>query len=125
MFLNPDLEPEDIAALPVFVVDQVDPETGAFDEHKALAGFSDEDAATDAYLANYEDGWQGLGAISGMPFAAFRSWVMDPKATRRPLALAPVMEAAALSSLSSLAESVSTATSITDIQAAFRRTFSK
>ncbi|MBA7684267.1 hypothetical protein ES703_92658 [subsurface metagenome] len=35
-----------------------------FDEHKVMMGFDSEAEAHEAYLANYEEGWQGLGAIT-------------------------------------------------------------
>ncbi|MDE6246633.1 MAG: hypothetical protein K2M41_02170 [Muribaculaceae bacterium] len=41
----------------VFVVDQFNPD-GTFDEHKVMLGFNDKDEAFDAYLSNYEDGWE-------------------------------------------------------------------
>ncbi|HWQ07699.1 MAG TPA: hypothetical protein VN436_01280, partial [Holophaga sp.] len=59
----------------VFVVDQVDPETGAFDEHKVMVGFVSEHQARQAYLANYEPGWQGLGAVTEKDIEGFRSWL--------------------------------------------------
>ncbi|MBL0511858.1 LPD38 domain-containing protein [Aeromonas media] len=61
----------------VYVVDQVDPSTGKFDEHKVMMGFADEQAARAGYLGNYEEGWQGLGAIKAMPVDAFKSWVKE------------------------------------------------
>ncbi|MBK5942696.1 LPD23 domain-containing protein [Halorhodospira halophila] len=61
--------------LPVFVVDQVDPESGAFDEHKVMLGYPDEQAARDGYLANYEDGWQGLGGIRELSLDDFKAWL--------------------------------------------------
>ncbi|WP_244464654.1 LPD38 domain-containing protein [Aeromonas piscicola] len=59
----------------VFVVDQVDPKTGKFDEHKVMMGFADEPAARAGYLANYETGWKGLGAIKTMSVEEFKRWV--------------------------------------------------
>ena len=41
----------------VYVVDQYNPD-GTFDEHKVMLGFNDRDEAFDAYLSNYEDGWE-------------------------------------------------------------------
>lgn len=61
----------------VYVVDQVDPKTGKFDEHKVMMGFADEAAARAGYLANYEDGWRGLGAIKTMPMEEFKHWVKE------------------------------------------------
>lgn len=73
----------------VYVVDQVDPKTGKFDEHKVMMGFSDEQAAREGYLGNYEDGWKGLGAIKAMPVDAFKRWVKGGD-TRSPIAAQPV-----------------------------------
>jgi len=77
--------PEDFGG-PVFVVDQVDPSTGKFDEHKALIGFDNEQEARDAYAANYAKGWKGLKSITAMPVEEFKAWVKDPKQTGTPLA---------------------------------------
>lgn len=73
----------------VYVVDQVDPKTGKFDEHKVMMGFADEQAARAGYLGNYEEGWQGLGAIKAMPVDAFKRWVNGGD-TRSPIAAQPV-----------------------------------
>lgn len=59
----------------VYVVDQVDPKTGKFDEHKVMYGFGSKEEAREAYLSNYEDGWKGLGDITGVSKEAFRKWV--------------------------------------------------
>jgi hypothetical protein len=56
----------------VFVVNQVDPATGRFDEHKAVLGAATPEEARATYLANYPQGWKGLGSIAEMPTAAFR-----------------------------------------------------
>ncbi|MFH2034520.1 MAG: JAB domain-containing protein, partial [Candidatus Margulisiibacteriota bacterium] len=62
-----------------FIVDQVDPETGKFDEHKTLVGFKDLEAAKAGYLANYEKGWKGLGAITELTTEKFKEWISDGK----------------------------------------------
>lgn len=67
-----------------FVVDQIDPKTGRFDEHKVVLGADNIDQAREIYQANYEPGWRGLGAITELPMAAFKSWVKDG-AKRKPL----------------------------------------
>ena len=59
----------------IYVVDQVDPETGKFDEHKIMYGFDSEAEARDAYLSNYEEGWQGLGKITGVDKETFDKWL--------------------------------------------------
>ena len=58
----------------VYVVNQVDPKTGKFDEHKVMIGAVDEDRARELYLSNYEEGWQGLGSIARMSRDAFEEW---------------------------------------------------
>ncbi|MCG5533094.1 N-6 DNA methylase [Halorhodospira sp. 9621] len=62
-------------SLPVFIVNQVDPQSGAFDEHKVMLGYPNEQAAREGYLANYEPGWQGLGSIEAMDLEGFKAWV--------------------------------------------------
>jgi len=66
----------------VYVVDQNHPDTGKFDEHKALIGFDNLEDAKTAYQANYAKGWKGMKAISSMTFGNFKAWVKDgPKNT--------------------------------------------
>lgn len=67
---------------PVFIVNQVDPKSGKFDEHKVMLGFKDMKSAKAAYLSNYADGWKGLGAIKETSIDLFREWVMNKKETR-------------------------------------------
>lgn len=67
---------------PVYVVDQVDPSTGKFDEHKVVMGAGSADEARDIYLSNYEAGWQGLGAITEMDVDEFKGWVYSKKAKK-------------------------------------------
>lgn len=59
----------------VFVIDQRNPQTGEFDEHKVMYGFNSAEEARAAYLANYEEGWQGLGAITEVTKDEFRKWI--------------------------------------------------
>lgn len=70
VFLGPNPETSTVA----YVVDQRDPKTGVFDEHKVVLGAADMEEAKAVYRANYEPGWQGLGAVSAMPLAEFRAW---------------------------------------------------
>ena len=58
----------------VYVVDQVFPD-GSFDEHKVMYGFGSEEDARKAYLSNYEQGWQGLGNITGVSKEDFDRWL--------------------------------------------------
>lgn len=59
----------------VYVIDQVDPKTGKFDESKVMYGFSSEQEARDAYLSNYEKGWKGLGKITEVTREEFKKWI--------------------------------------------------
>lgn len=70
----------------VYVVDQVNPETGKFDEHKVMYGFESEDAARKAYLSNYEKGWKGLGTITEVSREDFKEWVQSSKRKTKPFA---------------------------------------
>lgn len=67
----------------IFVVDQVNPETGVFDESKVMLGFNNEEDASKAYLSNYEDGWQGLGSITETDANYFKEWLYDGKKQRK------------------------------------------
>jgi len=57
-----------------FVVNQVNPNTGEFDEHKVMRAFDSKEEAETAYLSNYEDGWQGLGNIVEASVEEVRKW---------------------------------------------------
>nr|AKN37058.1 Phage protein [Vibrio cyclitrophicus]AKN38233.1 hypothetical protein [Vibrio splendidus] len=58
-----------------YIVDQVDSDSRKFDEHKIMLGFDGESDAKRAYFGNYDQGWQGLGAITKMPIAKFKEWI--------------------------------------------------
>ena len=70
----------------VYVVDQVNPETGEFDEHKVMYGYPDEAAATKAYLSNYSKGWKGLGKVTSVPKATFDKWLESSDRKTKPFA---------------------------------------
>lgn len=70
----------------VYVVDQVNPETGEFDEHKVMYGYPSEEAATEAYLANYSRGWKGLGKVTSVPKATFDKWLESSDRKTKPFA---------------------------------------
>lgn len=68
----------------VFVVDQVNPKTGEFDESKVMYGFSSEQEARDAYLSNYEKGWKGLGKITEVTREEFKKWIESSTRKTKP-----------------------------------------
>lgn len=70
----------------VYVVDQVNPETGEFDEHKVMFGYPSEEAATEAYLANYSKGWKGLGKVTSVPKTTFDKWLESSDRKTKPFA---------------------------------------
>lgn len=74
VFLGPDPE-----TTTVYIVNQVDPKTGDFDEHKCMVGFKSEDAAKKGYLANYEKGWKGLGSVVAKSVDDFKAWLKSGK----------------------------------------------
>lgn len=69
----------------VFVVDQVNPD-GSFDEHKVMYGYDSMDDAEKAYLANYSEGWQGLGNITGVSKDEFDKWLDTSNHKLKPFA---------------------------------------
>ena len=58
----------------VYVIDQVDQQTGMYDESKVMYGFNSIDEARDAYLSNYEEGWK-VGVISEVSKDEFKKWI--------------------------------------------------
>lgn len=65
----------------VFVIDQIRPDSGRFDEHKVVLGARSRAEAEQIYLANYQPGWRGLGAISEMDLEPFKDWLANGDTT--------------------------------------------
>jgi hypothetical protein len=70
VFVGPDPESE-----LVFVIDQITPASGRFDEHKVMLGYQSESDARQAYIDAHESGWQGLRDITPMTLDQFRHWL--------------------------------------------------
>ncbi len=83
MFINDDADLDTFDGN-VVVIDQVNPKTGEFDEHKVMYGYPDEVAATEAYLANYSPGWKGLGKVTSVPKATFDKWLESSDRKTKP-----------------------------------------
>ena len=64
---------------PVFVIDQVHPDTGKFDEHKAVIGADNANEAEAIYRSNYAPDWNGMAAITKLPMFAFKAWAKSGK----------------------------------------------
>jgi hypothetical protein len=75
------------AELPVWVVDQIDPEKSLFDEHKGFVGFGTMESALEAYDGSFSDGSgpRRRGAVTGMSFADFKAW-SETEDAKKPLA---------------------------------------
>lgn len=59
----------------VYVMNQKDPSTGGFDEHKCMIGFNSMEEAKNAYLAAYSSGWNGAGDMVEMGMDQFKEWL--------------------------------------------------
>ena len=71
----------------VYIVDQYN-EDGTFDEHKVMLGFNDEAEAQDAYLANYEKGWENKRKLvmSSANLEDFEKWINSSHRKTKPFA---------------------------------------
>ena len=68
VFIGPNPESEAI-----FIVDQIN-EDGEFDEHKVMLGWDNAKDAIEAYLANYQDGWE-VGPVASLTMDLFKRWL--------------------------------------------------
>ncbi len=87
VFVGPDLNSQK-----VYIIDQLDADTGRFDEHKAMVGFSNRGVALANYRRSFSDGKSDarIGAVTEMTMAEFKKWLKDGDTTKpaRRLALA-------------------------------------
>jgi hypothetical protein len=70
----------------VFIVDQLNAETGKFDEHKCFIGFPSKFAAINAFHEAFSDGKAGkrFGHIHEMSMDEFKAWLKDGN-TKKPV----------------------------------------
>jgi N12 class adenine-specific DNA methylase len=80
VFVARNIDPE--AVQTVFIVDQIEPETGKYDEPKVILGAKSEEMAKRMYLANYSKGWKGLGGIKKMGMGKFKEWLNSPESSK-------------------------------------------
>jgi len=66
----------------VYIVDQVDPKTKKFDEHKCVLGCHSEEEAIDLYHDHYEKGWKGFLGCKAMTVEDFVDWVYNGKSSK-------------------------------------------
>lgn len=84
VFIKPNVEADDIKNSPVFIVNQVRPDTQKFDEHKIMLGFDDGESAKRMYLKCYEKGWSGMGEVTEMEWVEFKEWLSKKSNTKKP-----------------------------------------
>jgi hypothetical protein len=62
---------------PVYVIDQLDPDTGAFDEHKIILSASSPEVAKQCYIQGFSDGSGDarLGGMTQMTIGEFKDWL--------------------------------------------------
>lgn len=80
VFLGPKADTAD----KVFVIDQVDPETGNFDEHKAVMGVDSADEAAQLYHQSFSDGRGGdrIANMVEMSVEEFKTWARSGNTTK-------------------------------------------
>ncbi|MGE8688640.1 MAG: LPD38 domain-containing protein [Achromobacter sp.] len=67
---------------PVFIIDQVDPARGGFDESKVMLGYDTREEAERAYRDSYTPDWRGMGKITQMDVPTFKRWIGQGDTTR-------------------------------------------
>lgn len=80
VFVRPGTPPD--FSGPVFVVDQVDPAGGGFDESKVMLGYGSREEAERAYRDSYTPDWRGMGKITEMDVPTFKRWIGQGDTTR-------------------------------------------
>ena len=58
----------------LYVINQKNPETGKFDEHKLMKGFDSPEQAKEAYMAAYPADWKGFQSIVPISVDGAKSW---------------------------------------------------
>ena len=72
VFVGSDLDSEI-----VFIIDQIDPSTGDWDEYKTVIGATNKEQARKIYEGNYQPGWKGLKSITAMSLPQFKDWLVN------------------------------------------------
>jgi acylphosphatase len=61
----------------VFIVNQIKPDSGDFDEHKCVLGAISAKMAEGVYRRNYDRFWKGFGSIAAMTVNQFKHWITE------------------------------------------------
>jgi hypothetical protein len=66
-----------------WIIDQVDTDTGEFDEHKVMLGFRDQESALRAYTGAFSDGKgkDRIGAVTQVTVSQLKSWLKGDTTT--------------------------------------------
>lgn len=66
-----------MASETVFIIKQIVPATGAYDEDKCMLGYDTMDAALTDYFSGYTDavGWKRVGGVAQMGMRDFKAWL--------------------------------------------------
>lgn len=80
VFVRPGTPPD--FSGPVFIIDQVNPAGGGFDESKVMLGYPTQKAAEEAYRASYSPDWKGMGQVTRMEMPAFKQWMTKGDTTK-------------------------------------------
>lgn len=64
----------------VFVVDQIDQKTGAFDETKVMLGYPSLEAAIQGYSDNFAPGWK-VGRVTPMTVDGLKTWLRSDESS--------------------------------------------
>ena len=68
----------------VYVIDQIDPKTGKFDESKIMARFASPMAAVQAYAGSYGDAsdWSRIGGMRRLSADEFQTWIKSGRTSQ-------------------------------------------
>ncbi len=75
VFIGPNIDSPN-----AFVVNQNNKD-GAFDEHKVMLGFDDEEQARQAYMSAFSKDWHGFGSMKQIPVADLKDWLASGNCT--------------------------------------------
>ena len=65
----------------VFVINQIDPVTKRFDEHKVMLGMLSEADAINNYQFSYDKDWQGMGVVVPLSVSQLKWWLLHGDTT--------------------------------------------
>jgi hypothetical protein len=81
VFVNPNIQTD--YKNQVYVIDQINQETGEFDEHKVMLGYQNQLAAVRAYKTSYPKNWK-MGSVTATTMTEFKMWSGEPTNLSQP-----------------------------------------